>query len=96
MPAPKVDSAVIRIDLYDTPKYELRDEVLFKKLIKYAFEMRRKTLLNALTSKLSVFSKEQVLSAIVSIGHDEKVRGEKLSTEDYVELANFLSRMEEL
>ena len=93
MPAPKVDSAVIRIDLYDMPRYKLQDEELFKKLIKFAFEMRRKTLLNALSSKLSSFSKEQILSAIVSIGHDEMVRGEKLSTEDYVNLANKLSEM---
>lgn len=92
VPAPKVDSAVIRIDIYDTPKYNVRDEKLFKDLIKFAFEMRRKTLVNALTSKLNGFTREEIVDAIVAIGHDEMVRGERLSTADYIALANELSK----
>ncbi len=92
IPAPKVDSAVICIDLYDEPKYNLKDEVLFKKIIKFAFEMRRKTLVNALCSKMNEFTREEVVKAIVAIGHDERVRGECLSTEDFASLANALKR----
>ena len=91
VPAPKVDSAVVRIDLYDKPVYDIEDEALFRNLIKAAFEMRRKTLQNAISAKLSHFSKEQILDAIVAIGHDEKVRGERLSTEDFARLSNELS-----
>ena len=91
VPAPKVDSAVVRIDLYDKPMYEVRDERLFKNLIKAAFEMRRKTLQNAISAKYPHIPKETLLSAIAEIGHDERVRGERLSTEDFARLANILS-----
>ena len=92
VPAPKVDSAVVRIDLYKEPIYDIEDEALFRNLIKAAFEMRRKTLQNAISAKLSHFGKEQILDAITAIGHDEKVRGERLSTEDFARLSNELSR----
>ena len=93
IPAPKVDSAVVRIDLYGEPKFDIKDERLFRNLIKAAFEMRRKTLQNAISAKFSKYSKEQILNAIVAIGHDEKVRGERLSTEDFVALSNELSKI---
>ena len=90
MPAPKVDSAVVRIDLYDSPIYDIKDETLFRNLIKAAFEMRRKTLQNAISAKIPKFSKDEITAAIVSIGHDERVRGERLSTEDFARLSNAL------
>ena len=91
VPAPKVDSAVVRIDLYKTPKYAPKDEKLFRDLIRAAFEMRRKTLQNAVCAKLP-YSKDQVLEAIRAIGHPDTVRGERLSTEDFVKLADQLSK----
>ena len=91
VPAPKVDSAVVRIDLYREPKYNPKNEKLFRDLIRAAFEMRRKTLQNAICAKLP-FSKEQVLEAIRAIGHPDTVRGERLSTEDFVKLADELSK----
>ena len=91
VPAPKVDSAVVRIDLYKTPKYAPKDEKLFRDLIRAAFEMRRKTLQNAVCAKLP-YSKDQVLEAIRAIGHPDTVRGERLSTEDFVNLADQLSK----
>lgn len=92
VPAPKVDSAVIRIDLYDAPIYDIEDEGLFRNLIKGAFEMRRKTLQNAISAKFSYFSKEQILEAIRNISMDERVRGERLSTEDFAKLSNELCK----
>ena len=90
VPAPKVDSAVIRIDLYREPKYSPKDETLMRNVIKAAFEMRRKTLQNALSAKLQGYTKEEIKDAIVSIGHPETVRGECLSTEDFVKLSDML------
>ena len=90
IPAPKVDSAVVRIDLYDKCPYEIRDERLFRNCIKAAFEMRRKTLENALTAKLGGVTKEQVAEAISRCGFDPKIRGERLSTEDFAILSNHL------
>ena len=90
IPAPKVDSAVVRIDLYDKCPFEIKDERLFRNCIKAAFEMRRKTLENALSSKLGGFTKDQVAEAIGRCGFDAKIRGERLSTEDFASLANHL------
>ena len=89
VPAPKVDSAVVRIDLFSEPKYTPKNEKLFRDLIRAAFEMRRKTLQNAVCAKLP-YSKDAVLEAIRSIGHPDTVRGERLSTEDFVKLADAL------
>ena len=91
VPAPKVDSAVVRVDLYPEPIFDLKDEKLFFDLIKAAFEMRRKTLQNAICAKFPRFSKETVNDAILTIGKDEKVRGERLSTADFANLANSLA-----
>ena len=90
VPPPKVDSAVVRIDLYKECPYEIKDEKLFRNCIKAAFEMRRKTLENALSAKLGGFSKDEVASAIAAAGFDAKIRGERLSTEDFVTLSNHL------
>ena len=89
LPAPKVDSAGVRIDLYREPAYKPLDEKLFRNTIKAAFEMRRKTLQNALSAKLG-FDKELITRAILSVGHPADVRGERLSTEDFVKLSDFL------
>ena len=91
LPAPKVDSAVIRIDLYDTPKYTPKDEKLFRNLIKAAFEMRRKTLQNAITAKIPSINKEKICAALSELGFDERIRGERLSTEDFVKLSDLLA-----
>ena len=91
VPQPKVDSAVVRIDLYREPKYTPKNEKLFRDLIKAAFEMRRKTLQNAICAKLP-YSKERVLEAIRAIGHTDTVRGERLSTEDFVILSDYLAQ----
>ena len=90
IPAPKVDSAVIRIDLYKEKPYNPKNEKLFRNTITAAFEMRRKTLQNALSAKLG-FSKELIAKALAEIGHDENVRGERLSTEDFVKLSDYLN-----
>ena len=91
IPAPKVDSAVVRIDLYDKPIFDIKDEKLFRNLIKAAFEMRRKTLQNAISAKMPEFSREKICAALASIGKDEMIRGERLSTEDFANLANALT-----
>ena len=90
-PVPKVDSAVVRIDLYDEPKFKPKNEKLFRDLIRAAFEMRRKTLVNAVSSKLPHLTKEVIAAALIKIGQPETVRGERLSTEDFVRLADELS-----
>ena len=89
LPAPKVNSAVLRIDLYRERRYTPKDEHLFFALIKAAFEMRRKTLVNAVSAKLP-YTKEQVAEALAVIGQLPTVRGERLSTADFSALADAL------
>lgn len=90
IPAPKVDSAVVRIDLHEKCPFDIKDDKLFRNCIKAAFEMRRKTLENALSAKLGGFTKEQIAGAIEKCGFDSRIRGERLSTEDFVNLSNAL------
>ena len=91
IPAPKVDSAVVRIDLYKEPRFNPKNEKLFRDLIKAAFEMRRKTLVNAISAKLPHINKQKLAEALVSLNKDENIRGERLSTEDFVKLADILA-----
>lgn len=90
MPAPKVSSAVIRIDLYDAPRYTPRDEAFFFRVIRAAFGMRRKTLVNALGALGEGYTKEQLAAAVTACGFPTTVRGERLSTEDFVRLSDAL------
>ena len=92
MPAPKVDSAVVKLDLYPEPKYFPKDEKFFRNLIKAAFEMRRKTLVNAINAKFSHLEKGRIAEALKSLGFPETVRGEKLSTEEFCKLAKVLEK----
>jgi len=87
MPAPKVDSAVIQITVYDKPPVSVSDEKLFFKVIKAAFEQRRKTLVNALNGKVDL-NKERIQEAVTVSGFDINVRGERLSIDDYAVLSN--------
>jgi len=87
-PAPKVDSAVMKLKVRDVPPVELEDEKHFFSLIKAAFSQRRKTLVNCLVSSGKFGSKENVLNALSEAGIDHMIRGEKLSIDDFANLSN--------
>jgi len=89
LPPPKVNSAVVRLDLYREPKYKPQDKKFFFGLIKAAFEMRRKTLVNAISAKYPI-EKSVIADTLTAIGMSPTVRGERLSTEDYVKLSDAL------
>ena len=91
IPAPKVDSAVVSMEILDTPSVKTKDEKLFFKLIKAAFSQRRKTLVNALSSSGAFGSKEDVSKAVESIGLSPTVRGEALSIQQFCELSDYFS-----
>lgn len=85
-PAPNVDSAIVTI-AFDK-RYDC-DEEIFKKVVHSAFAMRRKTLVNNLMKSFAL-KREQVENILASCELDKNVRGEKLSTEDFVLLASKL------
>ena len=90
VPPPKVNSSVVRIRLYREPVKKPIDEALFFKVIKAAFEQRRKTLLNALSFAFPELTKEQLADAIAAGGHRPDIRGEKLDVAMFVDLADRL------
>ncbi len=90
MPAPKVNSAVVRIDLYGEKPICPQDEKLFFAVIRAAFGQRRKTLTNALATGFPDRTKEELTAAVVACGFDERIRGERLSTADFAKLADEL------
>lgn len=87
MPQPKVDSVVVRMKILDQPKVDVKDRKLFFRVVKAAFGMRRKTLLNALSAGLNV-SKDLVKEVMDSCAIDPKRRGETLSIEEFGQLAD--------
>lgn len=91
LPAPKVSSAVVRIDLYEQKPIKPIDERLFFRVIAAAFGQRRKTLCNALGA-LGTHSKEQLAQAIAACGFDPNVRGERLTTADFSRLSDTLGK----
>ena len=92
MPQPKVWSSVISLRVRDKPKAELLDEAMFFKVVRSAFNQRRKTLVNALASGLEGYSKERLMEIVVSCGHDKMVRGEKLDIHEFSKIANTISK----
>ncbi len=83
IPAPDVDSAVINIKFLKEPRIKIDDEKLFFNIIKAAFSQKRKTLVNGLVNNKIFDSKESAEKALTSIGLDTKIRGEKLTLEDF-------------
>ena len=81
MPAPNVDSTVIRLDIREYPAVQVSDEKKFFRMVKAAFAQRRKTALNSISSGMGL-SKTQVGEALRNSGLDENVRAEKLTMEE--------------
>lgn len=90
LPAPRVDSAVLRCRRRKQPAVEVSDEPFFFKVLRGAFLLRRKTLVNSLSAALPKSSKEDILRAIGNCGLPPDVRGERLTLQDFAALAETL------
>lgn len=88
MPMPKVDSAVLRLDVRKEAPVNLLNEKMFFRCIKAGFSQRRKTLLNSLTG--TGFGKGVISKCLVNAGIDGKRRAETLSLSDFAAVANEL------
>lgn len=88
-PVPKVDSAVVRLDIRDGKAVELEDEEFFFACVKAGFTLRRKTLLNSLGT-LGNIDKEAILLSLEEAGIDPKRRAESLSMQEFADLAKTL------
>ena len=92
-PAPKVTSAVIRLDVREKPAVTVPngDEAAFFALIRAAFSQRRKTAANAIASGLGM-PKDAVTAAIEAAGFDARIRPEALTLEDFAKIQQALAR----
>ena len=87
-PAPKVNSALVKLVVRENPLLELNDYSHFRRVIKAGFAQRRKTLKNCLAS--AGFAKEKISSALLDLDLDENIRGEKVSIEMFGKLSELL------
>ncbi len=91
IPRPAVGSAVIRLKKYREPSVRVRDPEMMFRLIRGAFNQRRKTLQNALHNSPDLgIDKEKILDALEKMGLPPAVRGEKLTLEEYARLSDLL------
>ena len=80
-PAPKVDSAFVRLTPHRTAVYQIDDYPLFQRLVTAAFSQRRKTLRNALRNLMTE-------AEIMAAGQVPGIRAEQLSVAEFAALAN--------
>ena len=89
IPKPNVGSAVIRLKRYDRPPVEVRDEAFLFRLIRAAFNQRRKTLANGIGNAGDIpCGREQAQEALEKLGFSPSVRGEALTLQEFALLSN--------
>jgi len=89
-PQPKVTSSVIRLRKREKPPFSVSDETFLFKIIRAAFNQRRKTLANALASGLGI-ERSKIEHALERTGLDPRVRGEALEIASFVKIADELT-----
>lgn len=92
VPAPKVDSAVLRFDLRKEKEVELLDEKLFFRCIKAGFGQRRKTLLNSLGSACTL-TKPEIRECLEHAGVEPQRRAETLTIAEFAAIANSIKEV---
>jgi len=87
LPAPKVDSAVIKLNIHDKYKQQVNNEVNFFKIVKASFSQRRKTILNSLANSLNL-DKETIKSLLEKSDINKNLRAENLTMDQFITLGN--------
>ncbi|MBR5273185.1 MAG: 16S rRNA (adenine(1518)-N(6)/adenine(1519)-N(6))-dimethyltransferase RsmA [Clostridia bacterium] len=86
MPAPNVDSSVIQLEIRNEQEFKVDDECKFFRIVRAAFQQRRKTVSNSISSVLGV-KKSVVADALKACGIKETARAEELTMEDLFALS---------
>ncbi len=92
VPRPKVDSAVVRLDIREQPPVDISDRDIFFQIVKNGFGKRRKTLLNSLTGAAGL-TREQTAEALADAGIDSTRRIETLNMSELADIANSVCRL---
>jgi 16S rRNA (adenine1518-N6/adenine1519-N6)-dimethyltransferase len=90
-PRPEVDSMLVRFFLREKPPVEVVSEALLFRVIRGAFQMRRKQLTNTLEDSLDL-DREAVAQLCRAAGIDGRRRGETLTLDEFARLANLAAR----
>ena len=90
IPEPEVTSTVIKLNILKEPAVKVKNEKTLFKVIKAAFMQKRKTLINALVNGKIFNSKDEAEKCLNDLGIDLKIRGEKLSLEQYAKIADYI------
>ncbi len=91
MPAPNVDSCVIRLDIKKEPPVKVTDEAFYFRTVRGAFSQRRKSICNSLSSSLGI-PKAEISEALKRAGISENARPEQLSLEEFAAAAENLKK----
>ncbi len=92
MPAPNVDSCVVRFNIKENTPEGVTDEKFFFKIARGAFSQRRKTLANSVSSSTG-YEKQKVITAIELAGLNANVRPEQLSMNDFIVFSEELKKL---
>ncbi|MDD5136473.1 MAG: 16S rRNA (adenine(1518)-N(6)/adenine(1519)-N(6))-dimethyltransferase RsmA [Candidatus Omnitrophica bacterium] len=88
-PAPEVDSAIVKLEIMDKPTVKVKDEDLLFRIIRGAFNQRRKSVINSLSREAVLDIPKKELAAILDrAGIDPATRPETLSLADFAKLTN--------
>lgn len=90
IPMPNVESEVIILEVKKEKNTKVKDVDKLFKVIKFAFMQRRKTLNNALQNTELCDDKDKLRNILKELNIDEKVRGEALTLEQFIEISNLI------
>lgn len=93
IPAPKVNSTVINLEVLKAPKVNVENEEKFFELIKIAFMQKRKTLLNSLANSYKYGSKENIEKNLKLLGINSQIRPEKLTLEEFAKISATINKI---
>ncbi len=87
-PRPEVDSAVVRVDMYQEPPFDVPDDEWFFRVVRAGFGQKRKQLRNGLRPGLGLTA-DEAEALLAAAGIDHRRRAETLSLEEWASLARY-------
>ena len=96
IPEPEVTSKIIKLNIRKGPPIKIENKDVMFRIIKCAFMQRRKTLLNALVNTKVFESKEKGVQILEKLNIDRNIRPEKLTLEDYANIAKLIKNSSQL
>lgn len=91
IPAPNVDSAIVKLVVKDELEVFPENQELFYKIVRGSFSQRRKTLVNNLLSSLNV-PKASAIEMLEDLGYNPLIRAESLSVNDFIRISDYLNK----